>query len=167
MKRLTSAPATRGLMRWPYPVSGKFTKDRKRAAERRLLGGRQGGDMRGEGLEAAAARAEEQAFALESGGDANGASIGGVRGFDDEALGLESVDDAGHGRWTDLLSLSEMAESEGAGENNHRESGQARRIQGAGGVGVAQAAQQADGGRVEGFGGLPGEFGFGVLRICS
>lgn len=124
-------------MRWPPLLSRELTKDGEGAAQRRLLGGREGGDVCGEGLEAAVARVKEQAFAFESGGESNGASIGGVSGFDDEALGLEGVDDAGHGGGTDLFSLSEMAESEWAGEDDHGESGQARRIEGAGGVGVA------------------------------
>jgi hypothetical protein len=154
-------------MRWLSFLSREFAKDREGAAERGLLSGRERGNVRCEGLEAPVARAEEKAFAFESGGEANGASIGEGGGFNDEALGLKGVDDAGHGWGTDLFSLREMAEGEGAGEDDHGESGQARRVEDAGGVGMTQAAQQMDGGSVEGFGGLPGEFGLGVWRICS
>ena len=68
----------------------------------------------------------------------------------------EGVYEAGDGGRPDLLCMGELAEGEWSGEDDNGEGGQARGIEAAGGVGVAQFAQQMNGGRMKGLGGILG-----------
>lgn len=83
-----------------------------------MLGSGKRRDVRGQSFKAAVARAQEQAFAFQCGGEADGAAIGGISRFDDEALSFEGVDDARHGGGTNLLGLGETAEGKRAGEDD-------------------------------------------------
>jgi hypothetical protein len=65
------------------------------------------------------------------------------------ALGLEGVDNTGHGRGADLLGVGELAEGDGAGEDDDGESGKPGGIEAAGRVDATQFAEQMDGGGVE------------------
>jgi hypothetical protein len=109
-------------------------------------------DLVGEGADAAVAGLEEQAFALCGCRKLNGTAVFGARGLFDEALRFEGIDDASHGGRAYLLRVGELAEGEGAGEDDDGEGGQAGSIEAAGGVGPAQFTKQVDGGGVEGVG---------------
>lgn len=77
------------------------------------------------------------------------AAIVGVLFFEDEALLFEGVDDPRHGGRTNLLGGGEVAQGDGACEDDDGESGQARSIEAAAFVLSAEFSQQVDGRGVE------------------
>lgn len=97
---------------------------------------------------------EEQALALHGRGNLNGAAVVCIGALFDQTLRFEGVHDARHGGRADLLRDCKLAEREGAGKDNDRESREAGGVQAAGGVGAPQPAQEMDGGCMQGLGGF-------------
>jgi len=114
------------------------------------------GDVPREGADTAMARLEEEPLALHGRGEMNGATVSRVGGLFDQVFRDEGVYKAGHGGRANLLSMGELTEGEWSREDNDGEGRQARPVEAAGGVGVAQFAQQMDGGGMKGLGGLFG-----------
>lgn len=104
-------------------------------------------------------RAQQQPLAFEGRGDADGAAVRGIGAFDNQALLLKGMHDARHGGRTDLFGVGKLAEGERTGEDDYGERGEARGVEGARTVCLTEAAQEMDGGGVQGFSGLPRGFG--------
>lgn len=102
-----------------------------------------------QGADAATARLEEQALAFHGGREVDGAAIARAGGLCDERFRFEGVDDAGHGRRADLLRIGETAEGDGAAKDDDGESREPGGIEAGGRIGLAQPAQQVDGGRMK------------------
>src|SRR5580704_12828339 len=97
----------------------------------------------------------QQAGAFGRGADAQAAGVVSVRlDFDQTAAG-ESGNDAAHGGRLDLLGGGEFAERFRVAENQNRQRGETRGTLAGGGVLLADAAQQVNGGAVQavGYGG--------------
>jgi hypothetical protein len=73
----------------------------------------------GKELDPASATSDKHSFALNSRSDSNDSTIARILRFDDELLLLQGVYDPGH-RWRPhLFGLSQLAQCDWAGENNH------------------------------------------------
>ena len=109
-------------------------------------------NLGGQIFDAALAAFLQQALALGGGTDVQAAGVVGVGGDGDEAAAGESGDDAAHGGRLDLFGGGEFFECFGAAEN---EDGKRRELRGAdagGGILLADAAKQMDGGGVQAVG---------------
>jgi len=76
-------------------------------------------DLLGKELDPARAPSDEHSFAFGGRGDPNDSTVGRVLRFDDQFVLLQGIDDPGH-RWRpDLFGLRQLAQCDGAIENNH------------------------------------------------
>lgn len=102
--------------------------------------------------DAALAGLLQQARAFRSGADVKAARVGWVGKDFDQATALESGNNAAHGGRLDLLGCREFAQSLGTSKHQHGKGRQARRTFAGGGITLAYAAQQVDGGGVQAVG---------------
>ena len=109
---------------------------------------------------AAVAALDHELPALECRGEMNEAGVFFIFGFRDEGLLFQGVNDARHGGRADLFCFGQVAECDGAAEDDDRERGEAGGIEAACIVGSADCPQQVDRGCVK----LGGD-GFRVGRI--
>ena len=88
-----------------------------------LLFGAEGGDLSCESLDAAGSAFHEEFFAWGRCQELGAATVVCVLLFEDETLLFEGVDDAGHGGWAHLLGGGQVAEGDGAAEDDNGEGG--------------------------------------------
>jgi hypothetical protein len=117
------------------------------------------GDLFCQRADSASASLHQEFLSDWGGGEEGAAAIACVLFFQDEALSFEGVDDSRHGGRADLLGGGEVAERDGACEDDDGEGGETGSIEAGALVLFAQLPQQVDGGGVK----LAGD----ILRICE
>ena len=90
------------------------------------------GDLAGEGADATFASGEQETLAGGGCGEQRDAGVVDAGGAGDEGLCGQGVDDARHGGRGDLLGAGEVAEGDGAGEDDDGESREAGGVEAGG-----------------------------------